>query len=326
MISGGLVTLLALLIDRISGEPVWLYTRIPHPAVIFGKAIAAADKYLNNPAHSPFRQRVGGIVAVMACLSIFVGFGMGVERALGYWVGMDGIRLLILATLASSLIASKSLFDHVSAVLAPLSAGDLAGARAALSKIVGRETKAMDEPAVSRAATESLAENFSDGIVAPVFWLALAGLPGIIAYKLVNTADSMIGHRNEKYQYFGWAAARLDDALNLIPARLNALLFVIAALLPGYSARGGWRAALADARRHASSNAGWPEAALAGALGVRVGGPRDYASYSVDGHWLNESGQHASAESLRRALGLARHTWWALACMLAVITFGGVRL
>jgi len=232
------------------------------------------------------------------------------------------LLLLVLAVLASSLIASKSLFDHVGAVALPLATGDLPSARKALAMIVGRQTSTLDEAAVSRAATESLAENFSDGIVAPVFWLVVGGLPGLVAYKVINTADSMIGHRTEKHLYFGWAAARLDDALNLIPSRLNAVLFTLAAVSPGFSARSSWRSALRDARHHASPNAGWPEAAIAGAAEVRLGGPRDYGSYQVDGHWINAGGKDADSESLNRTLILARRCWWVMAFLLALTVLG----
>lgn len=322
MLSGGLVTLLAVLIDRVSGEPAWLYRRVPHPAVIFGTAIDWADRWFNKPVCSPLRQRLIGLAVLLASLLVFSGLGLAFEWVLAAYVGPAPVRLLLLAVLASSLIASKSLFDHVGAVARPLAAHDLPSAREALALIVGRQTATLDEAAVSRAATETLAENFSDGIVAPVFWLAVGGLPGLIAYKVINTADSMIGHRTEKYLYFGWAAARLDDAANLIPARLNAGLFTLTALSPGFSARGSWRATSRDARHHASPNAGWPEAAMAGAVGIRLGGPRDYGSYRVDGHWINTGGTDANSENLKRALSLAKRSWWVMAFLLILLTVG----
>jgi adenosylcobinamide-phosphate synthase len=208
--------------------------------------------------------------------------------------------------LMSSLLAQRGLDDHVLEVAEALERGVVAG-REAVAKIVGRDTGRLDEAAIARAAIESLAENFSDAVVAPVFWLALAGPPGGIAYKAINTADSMVGHRSERYRAFGWAAARTDDLVNLPASRLSALWLVLAAaLLPGASAWGAAAAVWRDARRHRSPNAGWPEAAMAGALGFRLAGPRTYDGVAVEDHWMGVGRADATVADIRSALRLYR--------------------
>jgi adenosylcobinamide-phosphate synthase len=208
--------------------------------------------------------------------------------------------------LMSSLLAQRGLDDHVLEVAEALERGVVAG-REAVAKIVGRDTGRLDEAAIARAAIESLAENFSDAVVAPAFWLALAGPPGGIAYKAINTADSMVGHRSERYRAFGWAAARTDDLVNLPASRLSALWLVLAAaLLPGASAWGAAAAVWRDARRHRSPNAGWPEAAMAGALGFRLAGPRTYDGVAVEDHWMGVGRADATVADIRSALRLYR--------------------
>jgi adenosylcobinamide-phosphate synthase len=190
----------------------------------------------------------------------------------------------------------------------------------AVSRIVGRDPEALDEAGVCRAAIESTAENFSDGIVAPAFWYLIAGLPGILAYKAVNTADSMIGHRSDRYRAFGWAAARLDDLLNYIPARISGALLTAAAPAVGGSAKGALNAMLRDARKHRSANAGWPEAAMAGALGLALAGPRIYASGRVEDAWMNASGRpNAKPSDIASALRLLVATCLAHAFLVAVV-------
>ncbi len=263
----------ALVLDSLFGEPAWLWSRIPHPVRIFGFCIEKCDHILNV---GRFR-RAKGAVALAGLLLGFVALGWAVA-----WP-KDGGVLEILG--AAILIGHRSLVQHVSAVADGLRQG-LAAGRQAVAMIVGRDVAALDETAVSRAAIESAAENFSDGVVAPVFWFLVAGLPGIVAYKLVNTADSMIGHRSEKYLEFGWAAARLDDVMNYIPARLSAALIAFST---------GSTAAIevvrADARQHRSPNAGWPEAAMAGALGVALSGPRVYNGQRTDDSFVNGGGR-----------------------------------
>ncbi len=217
----------------------------------------------------------------------------------------------MLALLASTLLAQRSLFTHVRAVADGLARDGLPGGRAAVSQIVGRNPASLDEAGVVRAAIESLAENFSDGVVAPAFWCGIGGLPGIVFYKAVNTADSMIGHRTERHAAFGWAAARLDDAINLPASRLAALWIVLAATLqrdatPLAAIRAVWR----DAGKHRSPNAGWPEAAMAGALGLRLAGPRVYGATRVEDAWMGDGRADASLADLDRALGLYRRACW----------------
>jgi adenosylcobinamide-phosphate synthase len=228
--------------------------------------------------------------------------------------------LILAALIASSLIAQRSLYQHVAAVAAALEKNDLAASRSAVSQIVGRDTAALDEAGVARAAIESLAENFSDGIVAPAFWLAVAGLPGAALYKAINTADSMIGHRTPRYEAFGWAAARLDDLINMPASRLTALLLIVAAALQhNASAADAWRAVRRDAARHRSPNAGYPEAAMAGALDLSLAGPRIYDGMPVDDALMGNGRRDASATDIRRALTLYRIADAILIALLAIV-------
>ena len=294
--------LLALALDALFGDPEALNRRQLHPVQLIGRVIAWADQRFNLESDTPGRRRnlgawttaglsAGALVLGHVIQSILLDLPLGQA-----W----------LALVMSTLIAQKSLYDHVAAVASGLETGGLGGGRLAVSRIVGRDPEALDQAGVSRAAIESLAENFSDGVVAPVFWAALLGLPGLLAYKVINTADSMIGHKSARHLHFGWAAARLDDLLNLVPARLSGLIACAAALLlPGADARSAWRAMRRDAAHHRSPNAGWPEAAFAGALGIAIAGPRVYGGEIVKDHWMNEGGRpHAAAPDIRRALRL----------------------
>ncbi|WP_108259701.1 adenosylcobinamide-phosphate synthase CbiB [Mangrovicoccus ximenensis] len=247
----------ALIIDALMGEPDVLWRRLPHPAVLMGRAVAWLDRRLNSGA----ARRIKGMAALVLLVAGAVLLGLAIE-ALPF-----GPLWSVLC--AAVLLAQKSLCQHVAAVAAALRQG-LPEGRQAVAMIVGRDTTAMDAPAIARGAIESAAENLSDGVVAPAFWYLLLGLPGILAYKIVNTADSMIGYRTPRHEEFGWASARFDDLLNLVPARLTAIL--IAAL---WSLWGAWRSIAAEARRHRSPNAGWPEAARPGPTGR--GGPRQRA-------------------------------------------------
>ena len=231
------------------------------------------------------------------------------------WIlGWGAIGLAVAVIMASSLLAQKSLDEHVSAVAVALENDGVVGGRSAVSHIVGRDPDALDEAGVSRAAIESLAENFSDGVVAPAFWLAVGGLPGIAIYKAVNTADSMIGHRTPRHEAFGWAAARLDDLINLPASRLSAMLLAGAAFfVPGASASHAWTTVRRDASHHRSPNAGWPEAAVAGALGLALAGPRHYGGTLVDDATMGKGGRRAAtAGDIRRALALYRVADWLL--------------
>lgn len=299
-----LVLFLALVIDRLFGDPDWLWRRFPHPVVFFGKAISVADRHLNDPALGFEERRRRGVLALILLLALAVAIGLLLDPLFRH-LGVFG--LLLEAVLASILLAHKSLADHVAAVSLGLRSGGLAGGRLAVSMIVGRDPETLDEPGVCRAAIESLAENFSDGVLAPAFWFAVAGLPGLFAYKMLNTADSMIGHKSDRYLAFGWAAARADDLANLIPARLSAAVVALAAW-----ARLGWRAgrhafgtALRDAGLHRSPNSGWPESAFAGALGIQLAGPRVYAGTVAMEPMINGAGRaDLSPDDIEAALSL----------------------
>lgn len=261
---------LALALDAIMGEPRWLWSRLPHPAVLMGRAVGWLELRLNQE-----RARWKGTLATGVLVLVAGGLG----HALSSLGGL--IELLALAIL----LAHRSLIDHVRAVADGLRMS-LREGRRSVGMIVSRDTSIMDENAVSRSALESLAENFSDGVIAPAFWYLIAGLPGILIYKVVNTADSMVGYRTPRYEAFGWSAARLDDLLNWIPARLTAaLLALVGAQTPN------WRQIRQGARKHRSPNAGWPEAALAQSLNFALAGPRVYDGHLRNLAWVNPNGK-----------------------------------
>jgi adenosylcobinamide-phosphate synthase len=297
---------LALLIEAVAGYPQVLLARIGHPVTWIGALIERAEAVWNEGHLSFARARLRGVLALSTILLVTVSITLlidyGLDLALPVWAA-----LVIEAVLASTLLAARSLDDHVTDVAESLDARGLAGGRDAVSRIVGRDPQSLDEAGVSRAAIESLAENFSDGVVAPLFWLILGGLPGCAAYKAINTADSMIGHKSERYLAFGWAAARLDDLVNLPASRLSAIWIVAAArLMPGADWRAAALSALTDAPRHRSPNAGWPEAAMAGALGLALAGPRSYGGKRVDDAWMGSGRRDATAADIHRALRLYR--------------------
>jgi adenosylcobinamide-phosphate synthase len=297
-VSAPLVMALALGIEAIFGWPERLNARISHPVVWIGALIDALDRRLNRATDPPARRIALGGVATAATVAAAAGAGAAAEAALPE--GAAGLALA--ALLAWPLVAARSLHDHVALVGQALAAGDLGAARAAVMKLVGRDPTRLDEAGVARAALESLAENASDGVTAPLLWGALFGLPGIAGYKAVNTLDSMIGHRTERHLHFGRIAARLDDAANWIPARLTGLAFATVSAKPGAALAAVGR----DARRHRSPNAGWPEAALAGALGVRLSGPRVYHDRLADEPWLNGAAPDPTPAEMGRALSLYR--------------------
>lgn len=312
----------ALGFDAIIGYPDVLYRAIRHPVVWIGSLIRLLDMTLNRPEWRNSRRRAGGALAVLVVVAVCGGLAVAVSAFLHSlpW------GWLAEAALAASLIAQRSLYSHVAAVARGLEQDGLAGGRAAVAMIVGRDPDSLDAAAVSRAAIESLAENFSDGVVAPAFWFAVAGLPGIVLYKAINTADSMVGHRNDRYRAFGWAAARLDDLVNLPASRLSALLLILAAaILPGASPAAAFGAVERDAGRHRSPNAGWPEAAMAGALDLKLAGPRRYGDIWVEDHWMGgpDGRADAGAGDIRRALRL-----YAVACglLLAATVLSAIAL
>lgn len=294
----------ALLLDAALGEPKWLWNRYPHPAVLMGRAIGWADRRFNQGA----QKRLKG-TATMAALGL-------AAATLGWLIHLIPDYGLLEIITAAILLAQKSLVDHVRAVANELRLS-LPSGRRAVSMIVGRDTATLDEPAVSRAAIESAAENLSDGVIAPAFWFLIAGLPGLMLYKITNTADSMIGHRTPRHEEFGWAAARFDDLLNLIPARLTALLLALSH---------GWadpRPILRDAPLHRSPNAGWPEAAMAVILNTALSGPRAYHGEMRDYPWVWAEGRRnpgpAEIDAACAALWRAWAAMFALTALIAII-------
>jgi adenosylcobinamide-phosphate synthase len=296
------LTFLSLLIERAIGYPDRLVQSIGHPVIWIGRLIGFLDEKLNRDTDSAEHRRMAGIVA----LAIIVAVSAIVTGVLQAVFLVFPFGVVLLAIVASSLFAQRSLARHVRAVADALETDGLDGGRRAVSQIVGRDPEKLDEAGVARAAIESLAENFSDGIVAPALWMAVAGLPGAAVYKAVNTADSMIGHRTKRHEAFGWAAARFDDLVNLPASRLSAFLIVAAAcIVSDASHEAAWRAIWRDAGGHRSPNAGWPEAAMAGALGLALAGPRHYGGELVEDAVMGKGGRRdASPQDIRRALHL----------------------
>ena len=284
------------------GYPPIVYRAIGHPVTWMGAWLGRLDRRLNRETDS-FDTRKQQGVAALAILLVASG---GLAWMFALVAGRDLLGGALVTLVASSMIAQRSLYTHVQDVAVALRDEGLAGGRRAVSMIVGRNPEMLDEAGVARAAIESLAENFSDGVVAPTFWLALAGLPGAAIYKASNTADSMIGHRTPRYEAFGWAAARLDDLLNLPASRLSALFLILAARLAGGSAEDGWQAVRRDASHHRSPNAGWPEAAMAGALGLKLGGPRIYGDTLVDDAFMGDGRQDVTVADIEAALRIYR--------------------
>lgn len=292
---------LALGLDAVLGDMKWLFRVIPHPVVVIGRAIAWLDRRLNRPELSEIQRKRRGIVLVLALLSA----GVVIAAAISFVARVLPHAWIAEVFIAATLLAQRGLFEHVDDVARALQHNGLEAGRYAVSRIVGRDPQSLDEHGVCRAAIESLAENFSDAVVAPAFWYVLFGLPGLLAYKIVNTLDSMVGYRNDKYRAFGWASARLDDVMNLVPARLAGLIIALSALV---AARGNPLRAFStmfrDARHHKSPNSGWPEAAMAGALGLALGGPRKYPGLVVDEKWIGKGRARATFADIDRALHL----------------------
>jgi adenosylcobinamide-phosphate synthase len=316
--SGFFIVIAALALDALIGDPDWLWRRPGHPVAWIGALIGVLDRRFNREDRSQQQRKTAGIACTAALVALSAVVGILVQTT----VQQLPIGDILLALIASIFIAQRSLYQHVARVRSAFAEGGLAGARKAVSMIVGRDPEQLDEAGICRAAIESCAENFSDGVVAPVFWLALLGLPGLIAYKTINTADSMIGHRSERYQSFGWAAARLDDLVNLIPARLSAALLALAAPVAGGSIGRSFDVVRRDASKHRSPNAGWPESAMAGALGVALAGPRRYATHAVDDPFINaEATSRATPDDIGRALDL-----YAAACVIETAGYAALAL
>jgi adenosylcobinamide-phosphate synthase len=305
--------LLAMAIDAMFGDPRWLWRRLAHPVVAMGWVIARLEaRWLDLRAPAADQTRRGFVTSLA-----LVGLSATVALAVQELCARSPLGWVLLALAMSTLIAARGLYEHVAAVAAGLEQG-LAEGRRAVAHIVGRDPASLDAYGAARAAIESTAENFADGIVAPVFWGVLFGLPGMAAYKAINTLDSMIGHRSPRYANFGWFAARLDDFANWPSARLAAFLILAAGLcLPGMTPGAGWRAIWRDASRHRSVNAGWPEAAMAGALGLRLAGPRRYAGELVEDAWMGDGRAAATPADIRRGLRLL-----VLACGLTAALLG----
>lgn len=306
---------LSLLIERVTGYPNWLFRRIGHPVTWIGSLIALMDRKWNRESASFSQRKTAGVAA----LAVFVGLTLLIAWSAQSVLLFLPLGFLLLAVFGASLPAQKSLEQHVEAVATALEQEGVEGGRKAVSMIVGRDPQRLDEAAICRAAIESLAENFSDGIVAPALWLGLLGLPGGAAYKAINTADSMIGHRSPRHEAFGWASARLDDLVNLPASRLSGFLFVAAAFfVEGASPRDAIAAIRRDAHHHRSPNAGWPEAAMAGALGFALAGPRSYGGQMIEARFMGEGGRsELVAGDIRKALRLAR-----IADLLLIGLFG----
>jgi adenosylcobinamide-phosphate synthase len=292
----------ALAIEAVFGFPDTLYRRIGHPVGWIAALITRCERAWNRHELAFRRRRMLGLATLLVLLA-----ASGISGICVYLLAQHFLpgfaSTLILGAVASSLLAQRSLDAHVRAVADALEQKGIEAGRQAVSMIVGRDTESLDEAGVSRAAIESLAENFSDGVVAPLFWLFVAGLPGVFCYKAINTADSMIGHKSDRYLAFGWASARADDLVNLPASRLAAFWLVAASMtLSRLSTRGAIKAVWRDATKHHSPNAGWPEAAMAGALGLRLAGPRAYDGTMLDDPWIGDGRETASAQDIRTAL------------------------
>jgi adenosylcobinamide-phosphate synthase len=289
--SSAALLIVGFLLDLAVGDPRWL----PHPVVLIGKIISHGERRLWRG------KAVHDFLAGMALSLFVVALSAGAAWALIVCFQKLSSWLSFIATpaLASTTLATRGLLDAVKLIEAPLRAGDIVVAREKLSRIVGRETAGLNQDKVLRASLESLSESTSDGVVAPLFYLFLGGVPLAMAYKAVSTLDSMIGYRTEKYCYFGKFAARLDDTMNFIPARLTALFIVIATLALRLNPAGALRVAWRDHANNLSPNAGYPEAALAGAFSIRLGGPSIYFGKEICKPYMGDDLQPVRIEMLK---------------------------
>ena len=303
--------LVAIGLDLALGWPAKLYAVIGHPVTWIGALIRALDRVGNQDHAKDLTRRICGFIAAVLVIGLTAGGAFILQSLLPLgWLGV-----VLGGILAWPFVALRSMYTHVADVVSPLQANDLAKAQYAVSMIVGRNTAVLDEAGVARAAMESLAENTSDGIVAPLFWGSVFGLPGIVGYKAINTLDSMIGHMTPRFQAFGWASARMDDLVNLIPARLTGVLFAITSARPKTALKVMWR----DAGLHRSPNAGWPEAAMAAGLNVRLSGPRVYHGHMAHEPWVNGESPDPTAQDLQRGLALYSRAMALLAFGLAIL-------
>ena len=322
METGFIILLIALVLDWYVGEPEFLWSRLPHPVVLFGKAVSFFDRSFNNPEKSDEQQYKSGALSIgfLICASVGAGVLLDFLFSLIYPIG-----LVLEALVVFFLLAQKSLADHVRAVAIGLKEEGIEGGRRAVAMIVGRDPELLDRNGICRAAIESAAENFSDGVLAPAFWYAIFGLPGIIAYKMINTADSMIGYKSERYLHFGRAAARIDDFANWLPARVSVLVICGAALLVRgkIAMQNGFAIAFRDSGLHRSPNAGWPEGTMAGAIGIALGGPRVYAHETVEQAWINSPGKRdldvSDIEACMDVFSRSCHVLWAVVASLALM-------
>ncbi|MCT8002509.1 adenosylcobinamide-phosphate synthase CbiB [Sphingomonas sanguinis] len=304
------VALLALALDAAIGWPDRLYARVGHPVGAFARFLNVAERLGNRPEWPQGVRRGLGVLTILLLIALTGAAAWWLDRESHLLFGRWG--WIASAVLAWPALAQRSLYLHVRPVADALMRGDLPAARALVARVVGRDTQRLDQAGVARAAIETLAESFCDGIVAPLFWLLLLGLPGVWMYKAINTADSMIGHKEPRWRAFGWAAARIDDGANWIPARIAGLLVCVAGA-------GGWAVMKRDARAHASPNAGWPEAAMAGALGVALAGPVAYDGVTQIKPWIGREGRMAAPNDIVTALQI-----YARACLLLWLIAGGV--
>ena len=313
------LSLAALAVEALISYPPSLYRKIGHPVTWFGDVLTWADRNCNEATGAPRDRRRRGVLV----MGVLIFGGWLVAMMLNKFLETTWIGTAILVVIASSLLAQRSLFTHVRDVSLALRFGGLADGREAVARIVGRDVAELDQAGVARAAIESLAENFADGVVAPLFWLVLLGIPGMVACKIINTADSMIGHRSARYIDFGWAAARLDDAINFLPARLAALLYLALAWLRhgGASATATWRIIRRDARLHRSPNGGWPEAAMAGALGFQLNGPRCYNGTMVSEPVTGDGNFQLAARDIDHALDFYIDGCVLLGAVIAALAF-----
>jgi len=305
------ILLLALAVDALIGWPDALYRKIGHPVTWLGKLISHMDKSLNRMEWHPPTRRLMGLLTAAFIILICIVSGQIIQNAVGQGI----LGFLISVLLAWPLLASRSLYSHVKDVAQPLELMDLRSAREAVSMIVGRDPKQLDTAGVGRAAIESLAENTSDGVVAPIFWGLIFGLPGILAYKAINTMDSMIGYKTPKHLDFGWAAARIDDLANWVPARLTGLIIAMMSGTPNTALQTIRR----DAGKHRSPNAGWPESAMPAALGVRLSGPRSYHDKQTNDPWLYAEGRDVEGSDVTRALAVFKRSMFCMAGLLAIV-------
>lgn len=297
---------LAIIFDALIGDPQYIYNKVKHPVTWMAKLLMCGEGYLNKPEYSLLAKRTLGLILISTCSAIVFFLFYIIQNAVLETV----IPELLVGLIASIFLAFRSLLEHVNDVKHALAESDLENSRKLLAKIVGRDTTNLSPNGVSRALIETLSENFSDGFVAPVFWFLIAGLPGIATYKMINTADSMIGNRSERFLHFGWATAKVDDFVNFIPARVTAALLAFAALITRKGKfSNGIKTAFKYSNLHASPNAGWPEAMMAGLLNVKLGGPRAYSNGNIkDAVWLGK-GSTATIKHIKKAITITSFAW-----------------